>query len=84
MAHYDTGDLHRRQQTGDVGHAILGSQAKSSKKRWRALLVPLAVLAVGFLLGMWGPLPGLGMVLVLGGVLGLVMSVGILLTDGLS
>ena len=32
MAHYDTCDLHRRQQTGDVGHAILGSQAKSSKK----------------------------------------------------
>lgn len=84
MGHYDTSDLHRRQQTDDVGHAILGSSSKTSKKRWRALLVPLAVLAVGLLLGMWGPLPGLGMVLVLGGTFGLVMTAGMLLTDGLS
>lgn len=83
MAHYDTGDLHRRQQTGDVGHAILGSQARSAKRR-RALLVPLAVLVLGFILGMWGPVPGLGMVLIIGGTLGLVMSAGMLLTDGFS
>ncbi len=83
MGQYDTGDLRRRQQTEDVGHAVLGSQARSSK-RWPALLVPLAVLVLGFILGMWGPVPGLGMVLIIGGTLGLVMSAAMVLTDGLS
>ena len=81
---YDTSDLHARQHSGDVGHAVLGSSAKSTKKRSRAFLVPLVVLVLGILLGMWGPLPGLGMVLTIGGVMGLVMTAGLLLTDGLS
>ncbi len=33
---------------------------------------------------MWGPLPGLGMVLTIGGVMGLVITAGLMLSDGLS
>lgn len=84
MGTYDTNDLHRRQQSSDVGHAVLGSNTRSTSKRWRGLLVPLGVLALGFLLAMWGPLPGLGLVLVLGGAMGLVVTAGLLLTDGFS
>ena len=81
---YDTSDLHARQRSGYVGHAVLGSSAKSTKQRRRAFLVPLVMLVLGILLGMWGPLPGLGVVLTIGGVLGLVMTAGLMLTDGLS
>jgi hypothetical protein len=84
MGQYDTGDLYRRQHTDEVGHAVLGSSAKSTNRRRRAFLVPLMVLVLGILLGMWGPLPGLGMVLTIGGVMGLVMTAGLLLTDGFS
>jgi hypothetical protein len=85
MGQYDTGGLYRRQHTDEAGHAVLGSSAKlSSKQRRRAFLVPLVVLVLGILLGVWGPLPGLGMVLTLGGVMGLVMTAGPMLTDGLS
>lgn len=79
MRGYDTSDLHRRQQTGDVGHVVLASPAKflSRKRRW-ALLSPLAVLGIGIVLGLWGPL------LTFGGVMGLVTTAGLLLTDGLS
>lgn len=84
MGHYDTGDLYRRQHTDEVGHAVLGSSAKSTKRRRRAFIVPLVVLVVGILMGMWGPLPGLGLVLTIGGVMGLVMTAGLMLTDGLS
>jgi hypothetical protein len=84
MGQYDTGDLYRRQHTDEVGHAVLGSSARSTKRRRRAFRVPLVVLVLGILLGMWGPLPGLGMVLTIGGVMGLVMTAGLMLTDGLS
>lgn len=85
MKGYDTSDLHRRQQTGDVGHAVLASPAKfSSRKRWRPLLMPLAVLGIGIVLGLWGPLPGLGLLLTFGGVMGLAMTAFLLFTDGLS
>lgn len=85
MGQYDTGDLYRRQHTNETGHAVLGSSAKSSSKpRRRAFRVPLAVLALGILLAMWGPLPGLGMVLTIGGVMGLAMTAALMLTDGLS
>ena len=60
MGQYDTGDLYRRQHTDDVGHAVLGSSARSSNSaggrsgsRWRCS-------SSGILLGMWGPLPGWG------------------------
>ena len=85
MGKYDTSDLHARQYSGDVGHAVLGSRAKSSsKQRWRAFRIPLALLALGILLALWGPLPGLGMVLIVGGVAGLVITAGLMLGDGFS
>jgi hypothetical protein len=85
MGKYDTSDLHARQYFGDVGHAVLGSRAKSSsKRRWRAFRIPLALLALGILLALWGPLPGLGMVLIVGGVAGLVITAGLMLGDGFS
>ena len=84
MGNYDTGDLYRRQHTGETGHAVLGSVATSTKRRRRAFRIPLGVLAVGLLLAVWGPLPGLGMVLTIGGVMGLVMTAVLMFADGLS
>jgi hypothetical protein len=84
MGNYDTGDLHRRQHSGETGHAVLGSIATSTKRRRRAFRIPLVVLGVGLLLALWGPLPGLGIVLTIGGVMGLVMTAVLMLTDGLS
>jgi hypothetical protein len=81
---YDTSDLHRRQDSSDVGHAVLGSTTKPTSRRRRAFLVPVGVLALGFLLAMWGPVPGLGLMLVLGGAMGLVVTAGLVLTDGFS
>jgi hypothetical protein len=85
MGKYDTSDLYRRQHTDEAGHAVLGSAAKvSSKRRWRAFRIPLALLALGFLLAFWGPLPGLGMILIVGGISGLVLTAGLMLGDGFS
>jgi hypothetical protein len=85
MGNYDTSDLHSRQYHTDTGHAVLGSSDKFlSRRRWRAFLVPLVVLALGILLAFWGPLPGLGMILTIGGVAGLVVTAGLLLGDGFS
>ena len=85
MGKYDTSDLHGRQHSGDVGHAVLGSAAKfSSKRRWRAFRTPLGLLALGVLLALWGPLPGLGMILAIGGMAGLVLTALLVLGDGFS
>lgn len=84
MDSYDTSDLHRRQHQGDVGNAVLGSPNRAIWLRRRALLVPLALMALGILLTLWGPLPGLGVVLTIGGSMGLAMNAVILLTGGLS
>ena len=85
MGSHDTSDLRRRQQADEVGHAILGSTTKiSSKRRRRAFLIPLVVLALGILLGLWGPLPGLGLVPTIGGMFGLVLTAGLTLSDGFS
>jgi hypothetical protein len=85
MGQYDTSDLRRRQHSGDVGHAVLGSPSRtSSKQRRRAFRLPVALLVLGFLLSLWGPLPGLGMFLILGAVMGLVITAGLMLNDGLS
>ena len=84
MARYDTSDLHHRQAADEVGHAVLGSTGRSTANRRRVLLLPAAVVVLGFLLSMWGPLPGLGVLLVIGGVMGLVISAMLLLTDGFS
>lgn len=84
MGIYDTSDLYRRQHDDEAGHAVLGSAAKSTSGRRRALLVPVGVLALGVLLALWGPLPGLGAVLTIGGVMGLAMTAAMLLLDGFS
>jgi hypothetical protein len=84
MDRYDTSDLHRRQYDGDVGNAVLGSPGRATWQRRRALLVPLGLAALGILLTLWGPLPGLGVVLTIGGVMGLGMNAVILLTGGFS
>lgn len=65
---FNSSELRRRQQQGDVGHAVLGSQERvASWRRWRPLAVSLIVIVLGIGLGIWGPAPGLGMFLVLGG-----------------
>lgn len=68
MGGYYNDELRHRQKTGDVGHAVLGNinAVGSRRRRRRALLLPLAVFAVGVLLMYVGPLPGLGMILCLG------------------
>jgi hypothetical protein len=33
---------------------------------------------------LWGPLPGLGMILIVGGISGLVLTAGLMLGDGFS
>lgn len=73
MGGYYNDELRHRQLTGDVGHAVLGNMnaAGSRRSRRRALLFPLAVLAVGVLLMYVGPLPGLGLMLCVGGVFAL-------------
>lgn len=85
MGPYITNDLRRRQHSGDVGHAVLGSPASSSwKQRRRAFRLPVALVVLGILLSLWGPLPGLGMCLILGAVMGLVVTAMLMLNDGLS
>ncbi|MCU0301271.1 MAG: hypothetical protein MUF35_06655 [Candidatus Nanopelagicales bacterium] len=74
MGGYYNDELRHRQLQGDVGHAVLGDFRRGgSGRRWRALLFPVAVLAIGVLLLFVGPLPGLGMVLCIGGVFALPM-----------
>jgi hypothetical protein len=70
-------DLRRRQQTGDTGHAVLGSTDRiigGSRRKWRPLLMPAIVLALGFLLAFVGPLPGLGLFMIMGGAMGLALT----------
>jgi hypothetical protein len=70
-------DLHRRQHAGDTGYAVLGSTDRiigGSRRKWRPLLMPAIVLALGFVLAFVGPLPGLGMFMIIGGALGLALT----------
>lgn len=70
-------DLHRRQQSGDTGHAVLGSADRilgGGRRKWRPLWVPAIVLALGFLLAFVGPVPGLGVFMIMGGALGLALT----------
>jgi hypothetical protein len=70
-------DLHRRQQSGDTGHAVLGSADRilgGSRRKWRPLRVPAIVLALGFLLAFVGPVPGLGLFMIMGGALSLALT----------
>jgi hypothetical protein len=69
---YYNEELRKRQHDGDVGHAVLGNvNTGGAGRRWRALLGPLGVLAVGVLLVLVGPVPGLGMLLTMGAMIAL-------------
>lgn len=66
-------ELHHRQQVGDYGHAVLGSTDRvGSRKRWKTLLFPVVLMVLGLILGMWGPVPGLGLILLVAGIFALV------------
>ncbi len=70
-------DLRHRQQAGDTGHAVLGSTDRimgGSRRKWRPLRVPAIILTLGFLLAFVGPLPGLGLFMIIGGALGLALT----------
>jgi amino acid permease len=70
-------DLGRRQRAGETGHAVLGSTDRilgGSRRKWRPLRVPAIVLALGFLLAFVGPVPGLGLFMIVGGTVGMALS----------
>jgi hypothetical protein len=71
---YYNDELRKRQHDGDVGHSILANVNAPPRKNTRRLfLLPLGLLVLGILLIYVGPLPGLGMLLVFGGILSLPM-----------
>jgi len=59
-------DLRRRQQAGEVG--LVGRSGQGGGFR-RGVYLPLAVAVVGLVLVFVGPVPGLGVFLVMGGLL---------------
>lgn len=72
---YNTSVLHHRQEEGDVGHTVLGEQGRvTSRKRWKLVRVPAIMMLVGIVLGLWGPLPGLGAFLMMGGAMALTVG----------
>ena len=78
MARYDTSDLYHRQHP----HGMDADAGSTSPPRWRGLQVPLAVTALGIVLALWGPLPGLGLFLTMGGVMALVTSTALVVAGG--
>ena len=75
-------DLRRRQHDNETGHAVLGATDRivgGSRRKWRPVLLPAIVLALGFLLAFVGPLPGLGMFMIMGGGLGVCLTAAMVL-----
>jgi hypothetical protein len=66
-------DLHRRQETDDVGLFRISGSRLSGRRRWMPFRTPLGLLVVGILLTQYGPVPGLGALLVLGAIGGLLV-----------
>jgi hypothetical protein len=66
-------ELRRRQRDGEVGLFRFDTPPGHSWRR--AIRVPLVVVLAGLLLAVVGPLPGLGVVLVLGGVSAAVIAI---------
>ena len=66
-------ELRRRQRDGDVGLFRFDLPAEHSWRR--AVRGPLLVILAGVILGVVGPFPGLGVVLVFGGVAAIVVAV---------
>ncbi len=71
---YYNDELRHRQHTGDVGNSVLANiHTGGHGRNWKAFRLPVALILLGVPLTYFGPLPGLGMLLVLGGVLALPM-----------
>jgi hypothetical protein len=72
MGGYYNDELHHRQHTGDVGNAVLADFRGGGKRpKWKAFRLPVVLSLFGILLMYVGPVPGLGMLLVVGGVMAL-------------
>jgi hypothetical protein len=70
-------DLHHRQSAAETGHDILASPDRVvnlGRSRWRPLLFPVLLVGLGFLLAFVGPLPGLGLFLIMGGTVGVMIT----------
>jgi hypothetical protein len=66
-SNYSTSALRHRQNTGDVGHTVLGADERvTARSRWKLVGLPFVLALIGILLTQWGPVPGLGAFLVLG------------------
>ncbi len=79
---YDTSELRRRQSTGDIGHTVLGSEERvTAMSRWKLAAVPVVLVALGVILGLWGPVPGLGLFLLIGGMMACVPVAARLFND---
>ena len=67
-------ELRHRQHNGDVGNAVLANiNSGGHGRNWKAFRLPVALILLGVTLTYIGPVPGLGMLMVLGGVLALPM-----------
>ena len=66
-------DLHRRQETDDVGFFRISGSRLSGRSRWVPFRIPMGLLVLGILLTQYGPVPGLGALLVLGAIGGLLV-----------
>ena len=74
MGSYYNDELRHRQDTGDVGNAVLGDFRRGGHgRKWRAFWLPVALIVIGIPVTYIGPLPGLGMLMVFGGVSALPM-----------
>jgi hypothetical protein len=72
MGGYYNDELHHRQHTGDVGHAVVADfRGGGHGRKWKAFRPAVALILIGIPLMFIGPLPGLGMLLVFGGVMAL-------------
>lgn len=70
-------DLHHRQTAAETGHDILASPDRVvnlGRSRWRPMIFPVLLVGLGFLLAFVGPLPGLGVFLIMGGTVGVMIT----------
>jgi hypothetical protein len=66
-------ELRHRQQSGDVGHSVLGNVHKigTRQRRWKAFRLPVSLIIVGIILALVGPVAMLGNLILLGGLMSL-------------
>ena len=74
MNQWNNEELHKRQKDGDVG--FLNIDPRAGGRGWTGRLLPPAVVfVVGLILVYVGPVPGLGVFMVLGGVMAVLITV---------